>query len=336
MRVSSEWAFCNTRWQQVRGIPSISRDSAPQTQTQAWRYVVPVMYTDLPGLIHRGKVRDTYELDKDTMLLVATDRISAFDVVLPTGIPRKGTVLNSLSAFWFQRTESLCPNHYLCMAGDPDARRKYPLVAELPEDLAQQAMVVRRAQRIDIECIVRGYLAGSAWGEYRRSGTVFGRPMPSGLVEGVRLEKPLFTPTTKAEEGHDENMPLEQVIEMVGPEMAEQLESQSIAIYNHCHQYASSRGILLADTKLEFGLIDGCLTVIDEMLTPDSSRFWDAEGYQPGRSQPNFDKQFVRDWLDSEGWDHEPPAPDLPGDVVEMTTQRYVEVYRRLTGEELV
>ena len=296
---------------------------------------MPVMYTDLPGLIHRGKVRDTYELDKNTMLLVATDRISAFDVVLPTGIPRKGRVLNSLSAFWFRRTEFMCPNHYLSMADDHEARAKYPLVADLSPELAQQAMVVRRAQRIDIECIVRGYIAGSAWSEYRREGTVFGRPMPTGLTEGQRLETPLFTPTTKAEEGHDENMPLSQVVEMVGPKLAEELETQSIALYNHCHEYASSRGILLADTKLEFGLVGGRLTVIDEMLTPDSSRFWDAEGYQPGRSQPNFDKQFVRDWLDGEGWDHEPPAPDLPGHVVEMTTQRYVDVYRRLTGQEL-
>ena len=296
---------------------------------------MPVMYTDLPGLIHRGKVRDTYELDKNTMLLVATDRISAFDVVLPTGIPEKGKVLNSLSAFWFQRTDFLCPNHYLSMADDPEARAKYPLVADLPSDLAQQAMVVRRAERIDIECIVRGYLAGSAWAEYRKGGTVFGRLMPPGLQEGQRLDKPLFTPTTKAEEGHDENMPISQVVEMVGPQLAEELETQSIAIYNHCLEYALSRGILLADTKLEFGLVGGRLTVIDEMLTPDSSRFWDAEGYQPGRSQPNFDKQFVRDWLDGQGWDHEPPAPELPEDVVGMTTQRYVEVYRRLTGQDL-
>ena len=296
---------------------------------------MPVMYTDLPGLIHRGKVRDTYELDRNTLLMVATDRISAFDVVLPTGIPRKGRVLSALSAFWFQRTGFICPNHYLSMADDPEARAKYPFVAELPPDLAGQCMVVRRAQRIDIECIVRGYLAGSAWAEYRRGGTIFGHLMPPGLQEGVRLEQPLFTPTTKAEEGHDENMPLQQVVQMVGPKLAEELQTQSIAIYNHCHQYASSRGILLADTKLEFGLVNGRLTVIDEILTPDSSRFWDAEGYQPGRSQPNFDKQFVRDWLDAEGWDHEPPSPELPEDVVAMTTQRYVEVYRRLTGQEL-
>jgi phosphoribosylaminoimidazole-succinocarboxamide synthase len=293
------------------------------------------MYTDLPGLIHRGKVRDTYELDKSTMLMVATDRISAFDVVLPTGIPRKGRVLSSLSAFWFQRTGFICPNHYLSMADDPEARTKYSFVAELSPELAQQAMVVRRAQRIDIECIVRGHLAGSAWAEYRKGGTVFGRLMPPGLKEGTRLEKPLFTPTTKAEEGHDENMPLAQVVEMVGPEMAQQLETQSIAIYNHCHQYASSRGILLADTKLEFGLINGRLTVIDEMLTPDSSRFWDAEGYEPGHSQPNFDKQFVRDWLNEQGWDHEPPAPALPDDIVDRTHRRYLEAFRQLTGGEL-
>ena len=297
-----------------------------------------LLQTDLPGLTHRGKVRDTYDLGDGTMLMVATDRISAFDVVLPTGIPRKGKVLSSLSAFWFQRTGQLCPNHYVGMADESEVAQRYsnhPLMAQLPPRIRQQAMVVRRAQRIDIECIVRGYLAGSAWAEYQRAGTVFGQPMPTGLVEGTRLEQPVFTPTTKAEEGHDENMPLEDVVEMVGPEMAKELETLSIALYNYAHEYASTRGILLADTKLEFGTLDGRLIVIDEMLTPDSSRFWDAAGYQPGRAQPNFDKQFVRDWLIAEGWDREPPAPDLPNDVVEKTTERYVEVYRRLTGRDL-
>ena len=297
-----------------------------------------LLETNLPGLIHRGKVRDTYDLGDGLMLMVATDRISAFDVVLPTGIPLKGRVLANLSEFWFHRTGHLCQNHYIGMADDPEIIASLggsSLLAQLPADVANQAMVVKRAHRIDIECIVRGYIAGSAWAEYGRHGTVFGLPMPSGLVEGQRLSEPMFTPTTKAEEGHDENMPHQEVVDMVGHEMAATLERQSIAIYNYAHIYAADRGIILADTKIEFGLIDGDLIVIDELLTPDSSRFWDAQGYQPGQAQPNFDKQYVRDWLITQGWNREPPAPVLPPDVVEKTTQRYTEVYLRLTGKDL-
>ena len=209
------------------------------------------------------------------------------------------------------------------------------LMDTLPKEIAQQAMVVRRAQRIDIECIVRGYLAGSAWADYCQSGTVFGSPMPSGLPEGAPLPHPMFTPTTKAEEGHDLSMSREEVVAMVGEEMAASLESRSLAIYEYGHNYARSRGIILADTKVEFGLLNGDLILIDELLTPDSSRFWDAEGYRPGRSQPNFDKQYVRDWLISQGWNREPPAPSLPDEVGQKTSERYVEVYRRLTGQHL-
>ena len=295
-----------------------------------------IIETPLPGRTHRGKVRDTYDLGDGRLLMVATDRISAFDVVLPSGIPDKGQVLNRISAFWFDKTTHVVPNHLICLADAPQAKEYLGGVGQpLPADVAQQAMVVKRAQRIDIECIVRGYITGSAWSEYRRQGTVSGQPMPERMVEGQTFPEPLFTPTTKAEEGHDENMTAEQVVDMVGADMAAKLEATSKAVYSYAHDFARERGIILADTKMEFGTLDGELILIDELLTPDSSRFWDAEGYNPGRSQPNYDKQFVRDWLDAQGWDHEPPAPELPADVAERTTQRYREAYVRLTGENL-
>jgi phosphoribosylaminoimidazole-succinocarboxamide synthase len=297
-----------------------------------------IIETRLPNLLHRGKVRDTYKLADGLLLMVATDRISAFDVVLPTGIPGKGLVLAQISAFWFRRTAGLVDNHFVAMADDPGFRpgeRGIALPDGLSPEMARQAMVVKRAQRIDIECIVRGYLAGSAWAEYRRKGTVWGRRMPGSLLEGQALPEPMFTPTTKAETGHDQAMAREQVADMVGVDLARRLEDASLSVYRFAHEYARERGIILVDTKMEFGLLDGTLILIDELLTPDSSRFWDASGYQPGRSLPNFDKQYVRDWLDSQGWDHEPPAPALPDDVVEKTSRRYLEAYRRLTGEEL-
>ena len=295
-----------------------------------------IIETPLPGRMHRGKVRDTYDLGEGRLLMVATDRISAFDVVLPGGIPGKGQVLNRISAFWFAKTAHIVPNHLICLADSPDAEQYLVGLSEpLPTEVAQQAMVVKRAQRIDIECIVRGYITGSAWGEYRRQGTVQGMEMPTGMVEGQPFPEPLFTPTTKAEEGHDENMSRQQVVDMVGVEMADKLEATSKAVYSFAEEYARQQGIILADTKMEFGILDGELILIDELLTPDSSRFWDAQGYNPGRSQPNYDKQFVRDWLDAQGWNHEPPAPELPGDVAERTTQRYREAYARLTGESL-
>ena len=295
-----------------------------------------IIETPLPGRMHRGKVRDTYDLGEGRLLMVATDRISAFDVVLPSGIPDKGQVLNRISAFWFDRTAHIVPNHLICLADSPDAGQYLGGLGQpLPADVAKQAMVVKRAERIDIECIVRGYITGSAWGEYRRQGTVQGMAMPEGMVEGQPFPEPLFTPTTKAEEGHDENMSRQQVVDMVGAEMADRLEATSKAVYSFAEEYARQQGIILADTKMEFGILDGELILIDELLTPDSSRFWDAEGYNPGRSQPNYDKQFVRDWLDAQGWNHEPPAPELPADVADRTTQRYREAYVRLTGESL-
>ena len=292
--------------------------------------------THLPNLLYRGKVRDTFLLSDDLLLMVATDRISAFDVVLPTGIPQKGMVLNRMSAFWFEKTRHLVPNHFLALADAPDVASRFgnnSLLADLPPEIARQAMVVQRAHRFDIECIVRGYITGSAWSEYRRQGTVSGRPMPPGLLEGQAFPEPLFTPTTKAEEGHDQNMSEQEVLDLVGSDMARQLEQASRAVYNFARSYAEERHIILADTKMEFGLRDGRLIVIDELLTPDSSRFWDMEQYQPGRSQPNFDKQYVRDWLTAQDWNQEPPSPSLPDEVVAKTSERYLEAFRRITGE---
>lgn len=294
--------------------------------------------TDLPGLMHQGKVRDTYHLTKGQMLMVSTDRISAFDIVLPGGIPNKGLVLNRMSAFWFDQTSHLIPNHLIALADAPAAA---PLIAastslgDLPAALAQQAMVIKQAERIDIECIVRGYITGSAWAEYKKEGTVSGKPMPTGILEGQAFPEPLFTPTTKSEEGHDENMSEQEVIDLVGADLAQRLAEVSIAVYQFAGEYALAKGIILADTKMEFGLVDGQLILIDELLTPDSSRFWDLTGYKPGQSQPNFDKQYTRDWLIAQGWNREPPAPPLPDDIVTKTSERYIEAYYRITGLRL-
>ena len=297
-----------------------------------------IINTNLPDILHKGKVRDTYTVDEETLLMIATDRISAFDVVLPTGIPRKGEVLNRISAFWFEKTKDIVPNHFLCLADSPDLKSNYgdsPLLATLPSEIASQAMIVRKAERIDIECIVRGYITGQAWLEYQRNGTVWGLSMPSDMLEGTPFPEPLFTPTNKAEEGHDVNITQDQVEDIVGKELAKELEVLSKQVYSFADQHARQRGIILADTKLEFGLLDGKLILIDELLTPDSSRFWNAEGYAPGKSQPNYDKQFVRDYLSHQGWNQEPPAPELPDDVVKKTTQRYTEAYNLLTEESI-
>ena len=294
--------------------------------------------TQLPDLLHRGKVRDTYQIDADLLLMVTTDRISAFDVVLPTGIPEKGRILNKMSGFWFDKTKHLIPNHLVALADDPDVAGKFSdseLMRNLPAQVARQAMIVKKAERIDIECVVRGYITGSAWSEYQKQGTVSGQRMPSGMVEGDAFPEPLFTPTTKAEQGHDENMTADEVIAIAGADLARQLEEVTKTVYRFGHDYARERGIVLADTKLEFGLLHGELILIDELFTPDSSRFWDMDGFNPGRSQPSFDKQIVRDWLIEQGWDREPPAPELPPDIVARTSERYLEAYRRLTGAGL-
>lgn len=281
------------------------------------------------NLIHRGKVRDTYDIGEGLLLMVATDRTSAYDVVLPTLIPEKGAVLNQISAFWFEQTSEIVPNHMISLGTDQST-------VSISQEIARRSMVVRKAQRIDVECVVRGYIAGSAWAEYRREGSVSGVPMPDKLKEGDKFPEPLFTPATKAEVGHDENITLSQMEDMLGREMTEKLRQFTIQIYVSARDLAIERGIIIADTKMEFGIIHDEITLIDELLTPDSSRFWDATGYIPGKSQPNFDKQFVRDWLDEHGWDHDPPAPSLPEDVILRTSQRYQDAFRKLTGETLI
>jgi phosphoribosylaminoimidazole-succinocarboxamide synthase len=292
---------------------------------------------NLPGLplFNRGKVRDVYDLDYQ-LLLIATDRISAFDVVLPTAIPGKGHVLTQLSAFWFDLTQNLAPNHFI--TADPEQieaiLESYDARVDL-DPLAGRSMLVNKAAPLPVECVVRGYLAGSAWEEYRRSGKVAGLTLPEGLVEGDALPEPIFTPATKAKEGHDLNITWEEMLQLVEPGHARQARDHSLALYQFAADLARGKGILIADTKFEFGLFEGIIVVIDEMLTPDSSRFWDAASYRPGGPQPSFDKQFVRDYLISRQWNREPPAPPLPPEIVERTAARYVEAYRRLTGQEL-
>ena len=289
-----------------------------------------VWETDFPDLklVSRGKVRDLYEVGND-LLLVATDRLSAFDVVLPTPIPDKGRVLTQLSLFWFDKLGDIVPNHVLSGTDFPAPAGAYR------GKLAGRSMLCRRTQPLPVECVVRGYLAGSGWKDYRATGKVCGVTLPPGLHESDRLSAPIFTPSTKATAGHDENISFDDVVARVGGDRAEQLRSISLQIYRRAAAYAEPRGILLADTKFEFGLIGDELIWIDEALTPDSSRFWPAQGYKPGRSQPSFDKQYVRDYLESIGWNKQPPGPQLPPDVVERTRVKYREAYRLLTGLEL-
>jgi len=288
-------------------------------------------------LFLRGKVRDTYDLGNQ-LLIIATDRISAFDVVLPCGIPNKGLVLNQLSAFWFDQTKDLVPNHLVEVVSDagcldaylpPDNRFAYPAY------LAGRSMVVKEVKRVPVECVVRGYLSGSAWEEYKQSGTISGLPVAKGLKQSQELPQPLFTPTTKAESGHDLPLSMDEVGGMVGKALAEEMEEKSLAVYNYAREYAIARGIIIADTKFEFGLDGDKLILIDELLTPDSSRIWDVDRYQVGQSQPSYDKQPVRDWLTQSGWNKEPPAPMLPPEVIEATTKRYEQAYERLTGRKL-
>ncbi len=287
----------------------------------------------LPNRTHRGKVRDTYDLGDGRLLIVATDRISAFDVVLPDGIPDKGAVLTQMAAYWFQLTDGVVPNHFIRLADGSEADE---LPFELPAELLGRSTIVKKAERLDVECIARGYLTGSAWSEYKQSGTVCGMRVAAGMVESEQFPEPMFTPTTKAEVGHDENMSYSELVELVGAEVANAIKLRTLAIYQYAAQYAAERGIIIAATKLEFGIVDGEAILIDEMLTPDSSRFWPADQYKTGQSQPSFDKQFVRDWLSESGWNKEPPAPNLPADIAEKTSQRYHEAYRRLTGRELM
>jgi len=276
----------------------------------------------------QGKVRDLYDLG-DKLLLVASDRISAFDFVLPDEIPFKGEVLTKLSLFWFELLSDVVPNHFL--SAD---------VADLPAEFAPYAdwlrgrfMLVRKASVFPIECIVRGYLAGSGWKEYREAGTVCGIALPEGLVESSRLDDPIFTPSTKAEIGdHDENISYERMIDIVGAEIGAELKGKSLSVYSTAREHAATRGIIIADTKFEFGAIDGAVTLVDEVLTPDSSRFWPADVYVEGGGQPSFDKQFVRDWLENSGWDKQAPVPSLPADIIEATSAKYIQAYELITG----
>jgi phosphoribosylaminoimidazole-succinocarboxamide synthase len=296
-----------------------------------------VLQSQLPlKLVHRGKVRDVYEVDDDTLLMVASDRVSAFDVVMGRPVPRKGEVLTLITAWWLSHLEGRVPHHLLAV--DPDVIVAcHPRLAASRDAWARRAMLVRRTTPVLVECIVRGYISGSAWKEYRTGGTLAGEPLPAGLRESERLDPPIFSPSTKAQEGHDENITFAQTVELVGPELAGRLRDLSLEVYAFGRDAADGSGIILADTKFEFGHDRaGRLLLIDEVLTPDSSRFWPKEHYAVGRGQPSLDKQPLRDWLETlEGWDKTPPAPPLPDEVVAATSERYQDAFRRLTGTTL-
>ncbi len=295
----------------------------PQTQTLP-KSVLQTSLNDLS--VRRGKVRDIYDLG-DKLLLVSTDRISAFDWVLPTGIPDKGRVLTQVSKFWFDRLEE--PNHMLSV---DVAEMKLPPGADL-QQLAGRSMLVRKTSVVPIECVVRGYLSGSGWKEYQKQGTVCGIPLPKGLRESEQLAEPIFTPATKAETGHDENISFETMVSLVGAELSEELRRRSLDVYNRGAAYARERGIIIADTKFEWGQLGNEVILIDEVLTPDSSRFWPLDQFEPGRGQASYDKQFVRDWLETTGWNKNSEPPQLPLDVVAKTRAKYIEAYERLTGQ---
>jgi phosphoribosylaminoimidazole-succinocarboxamide synthase len=291
-----------------------------------------LLQLDLPRIkkLRSGKVRDIFDLG-DRLLMVASDRISAFDVIMPNGIPRKGEVLTQISFFWFDRFAKLVPNHLLAGADDPLPAQLQPFA----DKLARRSMIVKKAQPLAIECVVRGYLAGSGWKEYKKWKTVCGLKLPRGLKESSELPEPIFTPATKAETGHDENISFEQAANIVGDGLALEARDLSLKLYKDARTYARQRGIIIADTKFEFGLFDGQLILIDEVLTPDSSRFWPADQYAPGKGQPSFDKQFVRDYLETLDWNKTPPGPKLPDDVVAKTSAKYLDAYERLTGKKL-
>lgn len=290
----------------------------------------PLISTDLPGALTRrqGKVRDIYEYAGERLLIVASDRISTFDVVMGTGVPGKGRILTQISLFWFGETEDIVANH-LVSADVAD----FPAEVQAQADILEgRSMLTRKAEVIPVECVVRGYIAGAGWKEYQQEGTVGGQGVPAGLVEGDKLPEPLFTPTTKAEAGHDESISFDQVAELVGAGTGAELRDKAIELYSCAAAHASSRGLILADTKFEFGVIDGKLRLIDEALTPDSSRYWDMAQYEPGRPLPSFDKQYVRDYVESLDWNKEPPGPELPDEVVARTVELYEETWRRLTS----
>ena len=291
-----------------------------------------VLESEVKGarLWRRGKVRDVYEAGGDKLVMVASDRLSAFDVVFPTPIPEKGRVLTQLSTFWFKRLAKIVPNHLI--SAD---QRKFPPAFREVKELRGRAVLVKRCERIDVECVARGYISGSAWTEYKALGTVAGEKLAVGLIESERLREPIFTPATKELTGHDQNISRAQLAATVGSDLAKQLERVTLDLYRAAHEYALSKGLILADTKFEFGMSDGKLVLIDEALTPDSSRYWDAAQYRPGSTPASYDKQYVRDFVTASGWNKEPPAPALPADVVAGTTRRYREAYEKITGETL-
>ena len=296
-----------------------------------------VLSTNIPGLkpFITGKVRDVYDLG-DQLLIVTTDRISAFDSVLPTGIPSKGAVLNQLSAFWFERNREFCPSHLISIDDEEILAAVRSSAPDAPAgQLHGRSMLVRKTQALPVECVVRGYLDGSGWKSYQKSRSVCGIELPDGLQQGSQLPEPIFTPSTKATEGHDINISVDEMKKLVPEDVAQAAITMSLEVYKRSAAFARERGIIIADTKFEFGVLNGQVVMIDECLTPDSSRFWDAERWQPGGPQPSFDKQFVRDYLDSVGWDHEPPAPALPADIAEKTAERYRELFRKITGAGL-
>lgn len=291
-----------------------------------------ILESNIPGLkrVNRGKVRDIYEIGEN-LLIVATDRISAFDSILPTGIPRKGQVLTQMTLFWLELLKDVTANHLITA----DVEKMGDAVRACADDLRGRTMLVKRAKVYPIECVVRGYLAGSGWKNYKADGTVCGIQLPKGMRESDKLPEVLFTPSTKAESGHDENISFERMVDVIGKSAAAALRDKSIAVYSRAEQHARTRGIIICDTKFEWGEVNGEVTLIDEVLTPDSSRFWPADQYNPGGSQPSYDKQFVRDWLEESGWNKEPPAPQLPESVALKTSEKYVQAYEKLTGRKL-
>ena len=326
-------------WLLEEGVRA-QRDTLDQIESQAEeierrkevaRNLIRVTTLDLP-LIARGKVRDVYDLG-DKLLIVATDRLSAFDVVLPTAIPDKGAVLTQMSAFWFEKTGDIVPNHFIRVV---ESTRVPEVPVELPREMIGRSMVVKKAERIDVECVVRGYITGSGWADYKKAGAVSGIKLPEGLEESQELHDPIFTPTTKASEGHDMPITYNDVKELAGDQAANAMRVRALAVYRFGRDYARERGIIIADTKFEFGMLDGEVILIDEALTPDSSRFWPEDEYVVGKSPPSFDKQYVRDYLSALGWDKTPPGPELPAEVVEKTAEKYREAFERITGRTLV
>jgi len=291
-----------------------------------------VYQTELEGvdLVSRGKVRDIYDLGEH-LLIVATDRLSAFDYILPNPIPDKGKVLNQIAEFWFLRSERICLHHVI----ETDVEHFPEVLKPYADQLRGRSTLAQKLEMLPVECVARGYLAGSGWKEYQQNGTVCGIELPAGLKESDQLPEPIFTPATKAEEGHDENIPFEEVERMIGKDRAAEIRDMTLRLYQAGSEYAASRGILIADTKFEFGYDGDQLIIADEMLTPDSSRFWPADRYEPGKGQASFDKQFVRDYLESIGWDKQPPVPELPEEIVEGARERYLEIFRILTGRDI-